>query len=646
MNRTICGPPKYLAPEIIQDLAYSYKVDWWSFGILLYEMSTGITPFWAENQSDMYARVLQDELQFPEDEGMDQDTKNLIRGLLQRNPALRTCEPRLKKHPYFSVIDWQRVYYKQYVPPYTPLVDPSNTGNAQNIGDACLDMVPFMANEAVHADSDSGFSWTASNSGPPECPTVEENAEITDVFDGYSFEGHDSIIIDSDELEEGGGEIKDVEALDSEVRIGSTTTAEEMVPHQTHKLPEVEIPHAPMTKIKPIISFAKLKLPKLAASLASSTSHRVATARSKGNSWAVSGFYKALDLHKFPQDGAVQDIPSVEPRLANWIPTAPPRIGTEAKRKNTGVAALGRAFNIHPFDREYGNTINSTLYEQALTLEALNSLAEGRMPDIDKDLGEEIDSSQLNTPEQLASSMFERLIEHGCNNLTPDINSSGFSEYAVAEGGFGDIWIGKFHDGTKLAIKVLRFNSTTDDTTRKQLKRSMREIYNWSKLEHENVHKFLGVIMFRGRLGMVSRWMEHGNLRQYLSQNHNADRYQLCAQIAKGVAYLHGVDMIHGDLKACNVLVASDGTIRLTDFDYSIISNCSLAFSATTRVGGGTLRWMAPELLLNEDSPEKNKKTDIYSLGMTFLVSMARVSNQLRTERPPPGNLDQRPSIL
>lgn len=69
----------------------------------------------------MYIRVLQDELLFPDDRAIDHDTKSLIRGvspvlplvylfplmgiqLLQRNPALRMCEPRIKRHPYFSMM--------------------------------------------------------------------------------------------------------------------------------------------------------------------------------------------------------------------------------------------------------------------------------------------------------------------------------------------------------------------------------------------------------------------------------------------------------------------------------------------------------------------------------------------------------------
>ncbi|KAF8746899.1 Histone deacetylase (HDAC) interacting, partial [Rhizoctonia solani] len=194
----------------------------------------------------------------------------------------------------------------------------------------------------------------------------------------------------------------------------------------------------------------------------------------------------------------------------------------------------------------------------------------------------------------------------------------------VAEGGFGDVWRGRLTDGTSVAIKVLRYSLIRSDES-KDNKRAMREIYNWSKLEHKHVHKLLGVTMFQERLGMVSVWMEHGTLKQYLDQHTNLDRHKLCFQIAEGVTSserLKYARKVHGDLKASNILVSSDGTLKLTDFDYSIISDCSVAFSATTRGGGGTLRWMAPELLMSEDLVERNKFTDIYALGMTFLETL------------------------
>ncbi|PCH34449.1 hypothetical protein WOLCODRAFT_135720 [Wolfiporia cocos MD-104 SS10] len=219
---TFCGTAEYLAPEVIQGQPYSYEVDWWSFGTMLYEMLTGITPFWANNHSDMYYRVLQDELQFPEDRTMDQDTKSLIRGLLQRAPALRMKEPRIKKHPYFSMIDWSHVYYKRYIPPYIPPIDPSNASDTQNFDDTFLDMEPVIndENENDHTDTDQEGQTdseradeedganTPSQSRSPSAHLDDD--ESVDVFDGYSFKGRHSIIMD-DEEDDGDEEDEDEE---------------------------------------------------------------------------------------------------------------------------------------------------------------------------------------------------------------------------------------------------------------------------------------------------------------------------------------------------------------------------------------------------------------------------------------------------
>ncbi|KEP54228.1 tyrosine kinase family catalytic domain protein [Rhizoctonia solani 123E] len=245
-----------------------------------------------------------------------------------------------------------------------------------------------------------------------------------------------------------------------------------------------------------------------------------------------------------------------------------------------------------------------------------------------------VDVLQSHSPKRVASITYECLVEHSCPDLMSLINPLGLSSSAVAEGRFGDIWVGRFHNTkTKLAVKVLRFASLTNDTTKKELKRITREIYHWSKLDNENVNKLLGVVMFRERLGMVSEWMEHGNLRQYINRNDNIDRPGLCVQIARGVAYLHGVNMVHGDLKACNILVSSAGILKITDFGYSIFPECSLAFSATTRMGGGTLRWMAPELLLDETPLQRDMKTDIYALGVTLLETITNGEPYLECER-------------
>ncbi|KAF8600104.1 kinase-like protein [Ceratobasidium sp. AG-I] len=191
--------------------------------------------------------------------------------------------------------------------------------------------------------------------------------------------------------------------------------------------------------------------------------------------------------------------------------------------------------------------------------------------------------------EMSAVEMFDCLLEHGCVDFTSRMDPSQHSSIATAGGSFGDIWKGKLLNGKQVAIKCLRFHTIAEDRP-KGLKRAVREIYLWSKAKHPNVQELMGITMFQERLGMVSLWMENGNLQEYVRKYPEVDRYEL---VASGVSYLHGIDMVHGDIKALNILVSRDGVAKLSDFDHSILSNCTLAFSATTNVGGGTLRWMA-----------------------------------------------------
>ncbi|KAG8688953.1 hypothetical protein FRC11_004433 [Ceratobasidium sp. 423] len=113
------------------------------------------------------------------------------------------------------------------------------------------------------------------------------------------------------------------------------------------------------------------------------------------------------------------------------------------------------------------------------------------------------------------ASIFRQLVAEGCVDLSSRMDPKGHSPRPVAGGGLADIWRGQLFDGTRVAIKVWRdIHFERDDP--KRLKRAMREVYNWSKLVHPNVQQLMGVVMFQDRLGMVSRWMEYGSLRDFL----------------------------------------------------------------------------------------------------------------------------------
>lgn len=150
---------------------YSFAVDFWSLGTLLYEMITGVPPFWAENHADMYNRVLDDSLEFPPN--FDTVTADFISGLLHRVPQDRLGAgpygpQEIRSHPYFAGLDWSDVYHKRIKPEYVPKFE-SET-DLSNFDDTFIAMTPrfSMASEgelltqSVQGDFD-GYSYTGAS---------------------------------------------------------------------------------------------------------------------------------------------------------------------------------------------------------------------------------------------------------------------------------------------------------------------------------------------------------------------------------------------------------------------------------------------------------------------------------------------------
>ncbi|XP_023661326.1 protein kinase C delta type-like isoform X2 [Paramormyrops kingsleyae] len=159
---TFCGTPDYIAPEILLGQKYSFSVDWWSFGVLMYEMLIGQSPFHGDDEDELFESIRMDTPLYPR--WITKEAKDLLERLFERDPTRRLgIVGNIRAQTFFRTINWSALERREIEPPFKPKVKAPN--DCSNFDREFLNEKPRLSHsdknfiDSMDQAAFSGFSF-------------------------------------------------------------------------------------------------------------------------------------------------------------------------------------------------------------------------------------------------------------------------------------------------------------------------------------------------------------------------------------------------------------------------------------------------------------------------------------------------------